>query len=67
MADPYTTFTNVRVTGDLDVEGTFDAPASAVSAADVGVAAYGAGGISAGDLQTVLNALADRIDALENP
>lgn len=66
MADPYTTFTNVRVTGDLDVTGTLDAPASAVSAEDVGVAAYATSGVSAGDLQTVLEALADRIQALED-
>lgn len=67
MADPYTTFTNVRVTGDLDVEGTLDLPDSSASAADVAVAAYATSGISAGDLQTVLEALADRVEALENP
>ena len=66
MSDPYTTFTNVRVTGDLDVTGTFDAPASAVSAADVGVAADAPSGIDAGTLQAVLEALADRITTLEN-
>ncbi len=64
MADPYTTFTNLRVTGDFDNTGT---TGTDVAATDVDVAAYGAGGISAGDLQTVLNALADRIDALETP
>ena len=64
MADPYTTFTNVRVTGDLDVTGTIG---TNPSASDVDVAAYATSGISAGDLQTVLEALADRVEALENP
>lgn len=37
-----------------------------VAANTVQVAAYPDSGVSAGDLQAVINALADRIEALEN-
>lgn len=37
-----------------------------ISAVDVDVAAYPTSGISAGNLQAVLEALADRVEALEN-
>ena len=42
-----------------------DYSGGSVESLDVLVAAYPAGGISAADLQTVLEALADRIEALE--
>jgi len=65
MANPPTTFTNVRITGDLEVEGNLNTPTGTIAATDIQVAAYVAGGIVAGNLQAVLEALADRIVLVE--
>lgn len=54
IADEFTGSLNGTISGDVDAD-------------QVNVEAYLAGGIAAGNLQTVLNALADRIDDLENP
>lgn len=51
----------------LEIITEITSAVSDVAAADVNVDAYPAGSVTAGDLQTVINALADRIEALETP